>query len=70
MVNCRGRNSASSVTHITDNVVLFVFFIGYFFFLSLQGVVRFSCLEKLNMNSFKSVEVWRAMMTGPGMSVT
>ena len=42
VVNWRGRNSASSVTHIADHVVLFVFFIGYFFLLSLQGVVRSS----------------------------
>ena len=30
MVNWRGRNSASSVTNITDHVVLFIFFISYF----------------------------------------
>ena len=69
MVNWRVRNSVSSVTHITDHVVLFVFFKGYFF-LSLRSVVKFSRLEKLNMNSFKSVEVWRHVMAEPGMSVT
>ena len=70
VVNWRGRNTASGVTHITDHVVLFVFFIGYFYFLSLQGEVKFSWLEKLNTNSYKSAEVWKPMMAGPGMSVT
>ena len=55
---------------LTDHV-LFVFFVGYFLqAVSVQGVVTFSCMVKLHMDSFKSVEDWRPMMAGPGISVT
>ena len=55
---------------LTDHV-LFVFFIGYFLqAVSLQGVVTFSWIVKLRMKSFKSVEDWRPMKAGPGISVT
>ena len=41
VVKWRGRDSASSLTHITDHV-LFVSFMSYFIFSSLQGVITFS----------------------------
>ena len=34
------------------------------------GWVSFSWIVKLHINSFKSVEDWRPMMAGPGISVT
>ena len=55
---------------LTDHV-LFVFFMNYFLqAVTVQVVVTFSRIVKLHMNSFKSVEVWRPMMAGPGISVT
>ena len=48
VVKWRGRNSASSVTHITDHV-LFVFFIaiGYFFFISVAGCGKVFMIRKV-----------------------
>ena len=55
---------------LTDQV-LFVLFISYFLqAVTVQGVVTFSRIVKLDMNSFKSVEDWRPMMAGPRISVT
>ena len=54
---------------LTDHV-LFVFFMNYFLqAVTVQVVVTFSRIVKLHMNSFKSVEVSRPMMAGPGISV-
>ena len=55
---------------LTDDV-LFVFFMSYFLqAVSVLGVVTFSRIVKLDINSFKSVEDWRPMKAGPRISVT
>ena len=55
---------------LTDHVH-FVFVMGFFLqAVSVQDVVTFSGIIMFHMNSFKSVEDWRRMMAGPGISVT
>ena len=59
-----------SIRH-TDWSSTICLFQGYFLqAVSVQGVIAFSWVVNLHMKSFKSVEDWRPMMAGPGISVT